>query len=118
MSDAITLSTTTYDPLGSVRIVPDRTSDAGEISRRISRTKTLDGGYALHDGGHAISDRDMRIAWTADTETDYIVEHMARYYGQIVVSTRDGCYLAAISAFKRGQPLSRVDLMILERQSE
>ena len=116
--DTVTLSSLTQDPLGVVRITTDARSNAGDMARRVSRTKTLDGGYALHDGGHAISDRTIRLEWRASASVDDAVERLLRLYGQAVLSQRDGCFKVALDAFRRGTPRSTLTLLVLERLSE
>jgi hypothetical protein len=114
----VTLSALTQDPLGVVQITADRRSNVGAVSRRVTRAKTLDGGYALHDGGQAAADRDIRLEWPTNQAVDDAVERLVRLYGQAVLSQRDGCFKVALEAFKRGTPRSTLTLLVLERLSE
>ena len=113
--ETVTLSARTQDPLGVVTLTASARSAQGDISRRVSRTKTLDGGYAIHDGGHAMSDRDIRLQWRSDATADAAVERLVRLYGQVTLSQRDGCYLVALQAYRPGQPYATLNLLVLER---
>jgi hypothetical protein len=115
----VSLCALTIDPLGVIRIpILDQASGLGSVSRRVSRTRTLDGGYALHDGGYAASDRDIRLEWLTNSDIDDAVERLVRLYGRATLSQRDGCYLVALSSFRRGTPRSAINILVLERLSE
>src|SRR5690554_823148 len=75
-----------FDPLGDrvLSVLPGR-SRLGDVSRRKTRVKTLDGGYMIEDRGYSAADRSLQLAFqVSDSERDYL---------KYLVSTYSFCYL-------------------------
>lgn len=93
----IGLSSITVDTAGSLVIV---TAGIGtkyrDVSRRVTRTATLDGGCAIYDNGFSDSDRDISVNITNASRTivDFI-ERLIRLYSRIVITTDDGAFSVA-----------------------
>jgi hypothetical protein len=110
-----TLSTLTYDPLGSVEIALRSTTRWGRSERRVNRVRTLDGGYALTDFGHADCDRDIQLQWTADLEINTRVDYLVRYYGQLYLSSPHGFWLVAPRGLEDRSNVMLLDLYVLDK---
>ena len=111
------LSALTYDVLGAVDIDATGESRWGRAERRVNRVRTLDGGYALNDGGFADSDRDMQITFSArDPDLVTRVQYLVRYHGQLYLSEPRGYWLVAprgLEVDTKGR--AKLDLLVLER---
>lgn len=75
-----------FDPLGDrLLAVNAGRSRLGDVSRRKTRVKTLDGGYAIEDRGFSAADRSIQLAFPASkAERDYL---------KYLVSTYSYCYI-------------------------
>jgi hypothetical protein len=92
----ISLATQVFDLAGAVLLARTQESETAEVSRRVSRTATLDGGAVVTDGGCSPADKTLRVvAQQIDEETFLAVKYLVENYSQIMVSTRDGIFLGA-----------------------
>lgn len=70
-------------------------------SRRVSRTKTLDGGVLINDTGYTDADRAIDITeQNATAEAIEFVKHMIETYNDILVCTNEGAFSAAPEAWR------------------
>ena len=111
------LSAVTVDPLGSVWLTLLTESALHRADRRVTRVKTLDGGYALNDYGYAHCDRDAVIYWRSDATTDYLVRRLMELYGQIYVALAEGLFLASIESMDTANDRSSARLMLLQKMT-
>jgi hypothetical protein len=109
------LSTLTYDVLGTVELALLATTRWGRSERRVNRVRTLDGGYALNDGGHADCDRDIQLRWRPDADLDTRVDYLMRYYGELYLSSPYGFWRVAPRHLEIDRAEARMDLYVLER---
>lgn len=92
----IGISTPLFDLLGHVTIHELPTSEMDQITRRVNRQKTLDGGVVINDGGYSAGDRDIVIQWRVSNELMLRkAQRMVRLYPQLTVTTRNGAFVAA-----------------------
>ncbi|KGE78277.1 hypothetical protein [Halomonas salina] len=108
MPPVIGLAARAYDPEGAL-VLPWRDgTNVGDLTRRVSRTRTLDGGVAVTDRGHAAGDRTLTVS--LEGRTISVVERvrrLLRLHGQVTVSLDDGCYTATLSEYnERRQELT------------
>ena len=111
----IALAAPTYDPLGHIvlRVMP--TSDLGEVSRRVNRVATLDGGSVTNDFGATAADRNMRLRWRVRSESELrAVQRLVRFHPSITVSCREGLFRAAPASVSESGGEGTIDLLILE----
>ena len=104
-----------YDVLGMAELRLRASTRFGQSSRRVNRVKTLDGGYALNDSGHADSDRTITLEWDADADVDTVVEYMIRYHSRMTLSIKAGCWLVAAQSFETRRGTSTLVLLALDR---
>lgn len=93
----IGLSSVTVDTAGSIVVTQTGMGTKyRDLSRRVTRTSTLDGGCAIYDNGFSDSDRDIsvNIANASKTIVDFI-ERLIRLYSRIVMTTDDGAFSVA-----------------------
>lgn len=118
MSTPCTLASPTADPTGWVQlpVVPGTTT--GEVSRRVSRTATLDGGAVLNDFGFSDADRTIELRWLADSQArEATVQRLIELYGTLVVVTRAGAFLAAPETYTPGPRESTLRLLVIAKLS-
>ena len=92
----IHLSAPLYDPLGHVGIDNLPASELGDVTRRVNRSKTLDGGVAINDGGYSAGDRTFRVRWKIRSADQFQqVQRMVQLYSLLTVITTEGVFTAA-----------------------
>lgn len=115
----ISLTSLYYDLNGAIqfpRLAEGSDLDSG--ARRATRYATLDGGAAVHDGGHSVGDESMSIliepATSDQVET---VRHLGESYPQIRVCTKRGSFTAILSSWVARDGALAFDIELLERTS-
>ncbi len=94
----IGLSTPVYDTLGALylyRSQVDEATVAGLYARerRVSKTRTLDGGVSVVDNGYAAGDRSLALGITLPNADQLAIAlRLATKYSTLVLTTPDGAY--------------------------
>jgi len=80
-------------------VVFDITSDStlDNSSRRVSRTKTLDGGCVIIDGGFSAADKTLNLSTKYDAGVFAVVKHLHEDAMLIHVSVNGAFYTGVIS---------------------
>lgn len=107
------LSSQTLDALGSVKVEYLPSTSWGRAERRVTRAKTLDGGYARQDSGYTAADRTIKLQWTADTTTTPAVERLLRLYQTLNLATREAFYTVAPRGHEIRNNTSVLELLVL-----
>lgn len=91
----VTLCARSYDPLGAVELRGAVVHNP-EVSRRVTRTATLDGGCAIYDGGSTVADATLKITLkNPSAELADSVMRLFEIWPRVSVSLPAGCYEAA-----------------------
>ena len=93
----IALSANTFDASGNVVFEEASNSVLRDGARRVARTKTLDGGCVIVDGGFTASDKTFIIGMEYDATKVAVVKHLHEEYTLIYVATDTGFYSGVIS---------------------
>jgi hypothetical protein len=110
------LTTPVYDINGAVAIDVLPTTELGDVTRRMNRTQTLDGGVAVNDYGHSEADRTITLRWrTLDREAEANIIRLVKSYGLLNVSTRDGLFSAAPETYRNTANESSLILLVKEK---
>lgn len=110
----ISLSATSYDPLGLL-IVSSRLKNPYHGQRRGSVTATLDLGVSVFDGGY--TDADQTLSATIQHPSRAMLEtlqYLTAYYSQIIVCCETGAFLAVPSFAVNNETLS-ISLRVIAR---
>lgn len=102
----IGIAARSYDPLGAL-LLPYRDGTVlGDLSRRVSRVRTLDGGVAVTNRGHSPGDRTLVIS-LEDQPMDVIdqVRRVVRLHAFVTVSIPDGCFIGVPSEYADNRQL-------------
>lgn len=92
----IGLSALTFDTAGAVSWQRDHRSRLTDLTRRVQRTATLDGGAAVVDRGYTDADRTLvLVAESPDEALVAAVERLVRTYDRLLATTREGAYEVA-----------------------
>jgi len=84
----------------------DADIDVGEqshrnIARRVSRTKTLDGGVYITDSGISVGDKDVKILIRQpDTDRISTLKNLFNNHSRFTVSSNDGVYTVIFESMK------------------
>jgi hypothetical protein len=86
------------------------------LSRRLSRTATMDAEVQIEDNGLAQGDRNLNIVIESPTKAQadrlqYLIEN----YSDLRISTAEGVFLGVISTFRETAGKLYISIMIKER---
>ena len=117
----IGISTQTYD-LNGTRIFPqaDIETDASNrtLSRRVTRTATLDGGSVLSDSGAAHGDREILVVEPrAEEDAVAWAAYMVENYDLVTVTMRDGAFSGCPETFRVNAGALEINILVKEKLS-
>jgi len=117
----IGISTQTYD-LNGTRIFRQADYEAElanlGLSRRVTRTATLDGGVAITDSGAVHGDRDISVKEPdADEEAVAWGKYIVENYGLVTVTMSDGAYSGVPSDCVFSGGMMELKIMLTEKLS-
>lgn len=98
-----------------IRLLPDSRLFNG--SRRVSRTKTLDGGCVINDGGFSDGDRTFDIAAESTRDLWDVLWSLLRSHALVTVSTSDGLFLGAVENLNEADSRIRIKIIVKEKLS-
>lgn len=103
----ISIASALFDPFGHLLIdIEPAGSNLDYLSRRVSRSATLDGGAYIVDNGYTASDATFTIVFKPLSEADRAtLERLTTLHSEIIIATDRGCFLGHIEAY-REQPQS------------
>ena len=112
----ITLSTLTYDIDGFITLNADQSSSFGDITRRVTVVKTLDGGVAVNDGGLSHGDRSAIITWKSRSPSfEQNIERIVEAYSRLYMSSPSGFFEVAPTSYTQSGATSVLNLSILDK---
>jgi hypothetical protein len=115
MNDMIAISVSTADLAGSVVLKMTQDSRLRRAQRRVSRTKTLDGGCAIFDGGFSHSDRTWSIEAVVSDAVWEKLWAMMIGYALIYVATEEGFFEACLESADRDEDRAVLSILIKEK---
>lgn len=108
----IGLASYTYDADGDIIIAPlYEDTDIRSSDRRLSRTKTLDGGVVITDGGRAAGDRTFSIACQSEESIWNTLRGIAANTW-VTVSTDEACFKGKVQSLKEQNGKISITIMI------
>jgi hypothetical protein len=85
-------------------------------ARRVTRTKTLDGGAVAYDAGYSVADLTWIITLQSKTEfTSDFVSWIVKTYNLIRISTKDGVYSAIPSRWSMKNGNVVLEALVMEK---
>lgn len=110
----ISLSATSYDPVGTLRL-RQRLKNPYQGARRGSVTATLDGGVSVYDGGYSIADQTLSASIRGPSKSTLIsLQYLVSYYAQVVLSCEIGVF-SAIPSFALSNQILTLTLRLTGR---
>lgn len=114
----VVISAIVFDPEGWIPLELSADAQDRDITRRVARVATLDGGAAVNDFGFSDADRTMVLAWeTLDAERESAISRMVQVYSRLHVSAQDGFFVAVPDSYRVSASGSRLSLLVLEKVS-
>jgi hypothetical protein len=111
----IGVASRTYDLDGAVMLVPlpgDTAIRAGE--RRVTRTKTLDGGCVITDGGVSAGDRTFDVVVQSDRTLWGLLWALFQAAQWVTVTTEESCFLAKLQRISEQDGKISMNILIKE----
>lgn len=97
----VTIASQGFDLQGFLVLdcLPDVNS--GEVTRRVNRVATLDGGAAFNDFGFSEADRTIELRWKPVSEAhNQQAATLVQRHSRVLIGMPDGLWLAAPERFK------------------
>jgi len=119
MTYSVSISSLLFDLNGHLILkIDEQKSRINSLSRRITRTATLDGGAAIVDNGYSPSDSTFEIipAILIKNNID-ILNWLVKYHSQIIMDTEFGSFLGAIKSVDV-KPNLKITFLIKEQLDE
>lgn len=98
----ISISSALFDPDGHLLVdIESGGSRLDYLSRRISRSATLDGGAYVVDNGYSAADADFTIVFKPLSPAQRAtIERLITLHSELIISTDRGCFLGHIDNFR------------------
>lgn len=114
----ISITTSSYDLLGHLRLNLDASSELKRNRRRVNRTPTLDGGCSISDQGYSDADRTFQVRKDGISRADADrIWYLFRTYSLVNVCIEDGAFRAAIQDVNLAEGNLRTKILIQEKIS-
>ena len=107
----IAIASESYNPIGDFVINELDSSDLADITRRINKTKTLDGGVVVEDLGYAEKDRDFNIKVKATHELKEFFINALSLYPDMTLATDHGCFSVVLKDCKLNKDTFQIKLI-------
>lgn len=115
MNSMIAISVATADEAGAIVLRMTPASKLISGARRVERTKTLDGGCSIYDGGFSHSDRSWSIeARVSDTAWDALWAIMT-VYALVNIATAEGYFTGCLESAVREEDRVILSILIKEK---
>lgn len=111
----VSLCSVLFDLTGDVVLNASEDSDFAFLSRRLTRTATLDGGAVIVDNGYTAADGTIKIIVEPSQNSIDIYAQVAgiiKQFGVVTVSNADGIFLAAIESVTNAKTTLTINLLI------
>ncbi len=97
----IALSTITFSLTGHLILQESSASIFSDLSRRVSKTATLDGGVLLTDLGYSEGDREFKLELLTEDSTSILaLKRLVEAYSLLYLSCKEGVYKGVIANLK------------------
>lgn len=106
-----------FDPIGFIRLNAEPDSELLSVSRRISRTATLDGGVMLVDNGYAPGDQTLTINSQLTRAQEAIVSRLIQIYPELTLATPTACFLGAVETYSMTRGVAKIKFLVKEKIS-
>lgn len=109
-----------YSLTGDVVIHHPETMALDDVSRRLSRQPTLDGGAYIYDGGFSQADRSMSFEVGPAEATEDLKDRLSdlvRYSANVTIAVDEGVFLGVVQSLSHRAGRLTVSLWIQEKVS-
>lgn len=100
----ISICARTFDLLGDFLFtnyyIDVSSDDIDAISRRVTRTKTLDGGVYINDNGYTASDKEVAVTLMHQTKSEaLLLRDLIANHGEVTISRNDEVLLCVPESY-------------------
>lgn len=114
MGRLICINPPVYDPDGDLRLAISGDTDLEAITRRVSRTATLDGGAVLTDTGYSAADRTFLVNLPGISSEDSArLRRWVRDFATLIVATEESVFEAAPEQFTYSDGTAQLKLLVI-----
>ena len=106
-----------YDAVGSGVFTLKTDSKITARTRRVSRTKTLDGGVVFTDGGYTDGDRTLAAVIEYEESSWTLVRHLLEDCTLVTVAICEGCFEATMGAVSLDKAGIKMSILLKEKLS-
>ena len=115
----MSIRTPLYDLNGFILFQEAANTSYPELSRRVTRTATLDGNSTINDMGYSDSDNSYIIRINNMPQSDILkLSTIIKTYALVYLSTREGVFYGAISSLNTANDPAEFTFLIKNRASE
>jgi len=108
-----------FDLDGSIEFEPLGDNVTGGISRRVSRSATLDGGVVIGDAGSSEGDQTLTYRFKPiSLEHDQRARRIVKYHPRVTVSNINGVFEAAPQSFESAPNENQITLLVIAKLTE
>lgn len=113
----ISISTLTQNTSGSLVLYEDADSSFEEMTARISRTKTLDGGVSINHSGFSHGDRTFTISAEITEAEAIILKNIHQTETLVWISCKEGFFTGVIESIDIEDGSLDMSILIKEKLS-
>ncbi len=114
----IFISSPTFDLSGTLILGRTELSDTSTQSRRVRRTKTLDGGVSISDMGYTHGDRTFNIVAERSSRADYErATYLHQTYPLLQLSCKEGLFLGSVESVNVAGGKLYLTFLVLSKES-
>lgn len=104
MTYLIGLAARSYDPEGALLLRRRDGTNLEDVTRRVSRAKTLDGGVSITNRGHSAGDRTVKLSLEGAPRRDVeAVRRMVQLHPYVTLTTHEGTFTGVPSDYAQSQ---------------
>ena len=97
---SVTLASEVFDPWGSIVLDIKPESDLSTLSRRVTRTATLDGGATIEDLGYCAADSTLNIQiLIRNPDDEGRLLRLIKLYPTLTLATRYGAFRGVVDYY-------------------
>lgn len=112
------LSADVFDPLGYLALDVKADSEIGTLSRRVTRTATLDGGAEIEDNGYSAADATYTITVRLPSPGyEAAIMRLVQLYPLLILSTRYGVFRGVVDYFRPAGATASLRFLVSQKLS-
>lgn len=112
------IATIAYSYTGSILLPILPTSDFGGVTRRVSKSATLDGGASISNLGISIVDRTLKLKFQPTLSIYTFIKSLVYNNTYLVFSTGEGCFIGTVDSYTLVNGIATLSVLVTEKLSQ